>query len=275
MPKPRPPGWPPNWPYWSRPKGSGGRRLSVGVPVIPPFPPVPPPDPPVDPLSIYSEFFDGPSLNPLWQPYLPDLITLNTIVGGQWRYGAFVGGLAGSHWFNLRRGILYGPLITGDAIMLVTLRARNYAGDAQPPASDYRLVGGAVHDPDDMEGNYTHEAIGRLVPEDGPGGRIEMKNNVNGVSDYFTLPWDLDVVTELAFQFIDQICTLAARTSPSDPFTVTRIIDRNVEGPPMPLVKWWGAHAYSDQAVTDTSATIDSVIFQTPGFNGGLILPTS
>lgn len=265
-----PPGFPPNVPYWTRPKGGGGRRLSMGVPVIPPFPP----EPPVDPLSIFDDDFAGPTLNSLWEQFLPDLITLSEFTSS-YRFGAQDGGIGGSHWFDARTGVISGPMITGDAIMRTRMIVRNYAGDGPPPLSAFRIAGISLHDPAQPPYNYCHVGIGCLVPEDGPDYRIESKNNQDDVSNYITQSWPVDVSTELALQIVGQTVTYAARIGESDDYTILRIIDRDVDGPPLPSTLWWGLIDYSDQAFTDISCTCEWARFQTPGFNGGLMLPTS
>ena len=268
MAKRRPPNWPAGWPYWSRPKGGGGQRLSTGVPATPVAP--------VDPLSIYNDQFAFGLVNSLWVPFRGDLITVNEIVDGIWHVGADTGSAIGSDWFNALIGWLLGPMITGDCLMQTRLRVVNYAGDGPPPLADYRLGGPSVHDPANPPENYNHGVIGCLVPEDGPSYRLELKNNQNSVSNYFTVAWaDINAEVDMALQYVGQICTYAAKLATESDYTVYRIVDRSVDGPLMPATKHWSPTSYSDQVVADVSLLVRSVRFSTPGFNGGLILPTS
>jgi hypothetical protein len=269
-------------PYWSR-SPTGGKAYRGGTPpppFSPPQPPGPPgppdpPVPPVDPLAIYSDLFDGPSVNALWTALFPERITLEEIVDGQLRLGGLAGGPLGNLWFDNFVGYVRGPLITGDCLMRAFVQTRNYAGDGPPPLSQFRLGGASAHDPARPPENYLHIATGCLVPDVGASYQIEMKNNQNDVSNYFSVPWDIDAMTELALQKIGQIWTYAARTSSDDPFTILRIVDRTIEGPPMPETSLWGLISYSNDILADVSITSDGVLFSTPGFNGGLILPTS
>ena len=200
---------------------------------------------------------------------------MRTIESGQLRLGAFAGGAAGSDWFNATDGIIYGPMIAGDCLMRARMIGRNYAGDGPIPLSEFRIAGISAHDPAQPPFNYCHLGLGVLVPEVGATYRIESKSNRDSVSDYITQDWPGDVYSEVALQRVGQIFTYAARLDPSDAFTITRIIDRAVDGPLLPQELWWGLMTYSNELITDTSATYDWVDFSTPGFNGGLILPTS
>ena len=250
----------------------------MGVPVIPPFPPVPPepPEPPVDPLTIYDDQFELGLINSLWVPFRPELITTNSITNGIWHVGAMTGSAAGSDWFNALTGWLLGPMITGDCLMQTRFTVRNLAGNAPPPLTDYRLGGPSVHDPTNPPENYNHGVIGGLVPEDGPSYRLELKNNQNSVSNYFTVPWaDINAEVDVALQYFGQICTYAAKLATEDDYTVYRIVDRTVDGPLMPATKHWSPTTYSDQLVANVSLLVRSMRFSTPGFNGGLLLPTS
>lgn len=235
-----------------------------------------PPTPPFDPLSIYDDQFAQGLINPLWVPFRPELITVNSISNGVWHVGANVGSAAGSFWFNALTGWLFGPQISGDCLMQVRLQVRNLAGNAAPPLSDYRLGGIAVHDPTKPPQNYCHETIGCLVPEDGASYRQEFKNNQDSISNYFTNPWpEIDDEIDMAMQFVGQICTYAMKLATDSDYTVGRIVDRSVDGPEMPVIKWWSPISYSDQLAANVSLLISSMRFSTPGFNGGLILPTS
>ena len=260
--------------------GGGGRRSRSTVSVIPspptpPDPPVPPPDPPVDPLTIYSDEMTGPTINPLWTYYREDLISVMEFTGGMLHLGGAVGGVFGNFWFNQFIGYLLGPIITGDFIMQARIQPRNIAGDGPPPASDYRLGGISMHDPDDTVQNFAHIAGGYMVPDAGAVPVIESKNNQNDVSHYIQTPWPLDVFTIYALQRVGQAITFASRLDGDPDFTVQRIVDRNVDGPPFPDAMHAALHSYSDQLVADVSILVDWVRFSTPGFNGGLILPTS
>ena len=271
--------------YWRRfgrggGGGGGGGSRSVGSSVIPvpPDPPVPPPPPPppppLDPLAIYDDEMQGPTLNPLWTYFREDLILVMEFTGGMLHIGGAGSALA-NFWFNEFIGYLAGPIITGDFIMRARIQPRNFDGDGPPPLTNYRLGGISMHDPAQPPQNYAHLAGGAMAPDVGAIPVIESKNNQNDVSNYTQAPWPFDVFSEYALQRVGQIVTFATKLDADVDYTVHRIVDRTVDGPAFPAAMHAALHSYSDQLVSDVSILVDWVRFSTPGFNGGLILPTS
>ncbi len=220
-----------------------------------------------DPLAALSDTFAGSLLGSQWTIFKPTALATSQVASGRYRHTATNGatGANQSFWFDTSTGYLVYVEIDGDGEMRIRQTVWNSTFDGLPPASQFRLVGLAVHDPDRSSVlNYVHMAAGYANGNYG----VETKDTVDSDSTFPTVtlstasPWVID----LMIRRVGSTVTTHYRNAPavelaSDVgWTQHQSIDRS----DLPSTCHWGLMGYSNAFAHDIGADVDEVQFATP-----------
>lgn len=226
------------------------------------------PEEPVDPLAALDDDFLGGSTDITtrgWAINKP-LANANTVVdtvAGTFTVAIVAGstGATGSFWFNNSDGMLVYKDVAGDCEMTAEFTVQNAAGSGTPPASSYRLVGVAAHDPASvsLNRNYEHAALGVV---NGTTQANEWKDTHASTS----LFGGNSIGTWHAWIRLTRVGQLFTMSSSTDgiAFTDFHSRDRSVNGPAMPSTMRWGIMAYAVLALHDIRGVCHGVTFRTP-----------
>jgi hypothetical protein len=114
-------------------------------------------------VDTLSDTWDGTPLDAEsrgWSFFGESLVVTQTIANGELDLEIGAGGAGGAFWFDRNDGMLLHKEITGPFDARQRCRIRNTANNANPPVTQFRIAGLAVHNPDRTGGIYNYLHIG-------------------------------------------------------------------------------------------------------------------